>query len=139
MTTTPDAVEALVHSCEKYNYGKSASKEPRGESIIMSDIIEKHLASQGFTIARAEPAPVGFDAAIKQLGEPDEINHWSLDEGNLRWFVSQCRAEPSMSEAELEREARELSLYAGNNSDPDDMTIDVLSAIALAKKYRGQS
>jgi len=56
MTTTPDAVEALVHSCEKYNYGKSASKEPRGESIIMSDIIEKHLASQGFTIARAEPA-----------------------------------------------------------------------------------
>lgn len=95
MTTTTDAVEALVHSCEKYNYGKSASKEPRGESIIMADIIEKHLASQGFTITRAEPAPVGFDAAIKQLGEPDvATGHWSLDEGNLRWFVGQCKAEP---------------------------------------------
>lgn len=37
-------------------------------------------------------APTAFDEAIKKIGAPDESNgHWSLDEGNLRWFVSQCQ------------------------------------------------
>lgn len=51
-----------------------------------------------YAISRAEPAmttpeaPTAFDEAIKKIGAPDESNgHWSLDEGNLRWFVSQCQ------------------------------------------------
>lgn len=65
------------------------------------------------------------------VGAPAEV----IKHLNARGFII-ARAEPPMSEAELEREARELSLYAGNNSDPDDMTMSVLDAIELVKKYR---
>jgi hypothetical protein len=105
MTTTPDAVEALATAWGQFRYDNSVRllRDYGDESVpvritgkIFAEKMFSSLLSQGFTITRTEPAPVGFDAAIKQLGEPDvATGHWSLDEGNLRWFVGQCRAEPT--------------------------------------------
>lgn len=65
---------------------------------------------------------------------PDEATgHWSLDEGNLRWFVGQCRAKPAMSEAELERELEGRSYPTLG----DIRLLTVNDAREIAKKYRG--
>lgn len=128
-TTTPDAVEALHSALSRSSSVDDFSTGAPAEVI-------KHLNNQGFTITRAEPAPVGFDAAIKQLGEPDEATgHWSLDEGNLRWFVGQCRAKPAMSDAELERELMARAWKEVPMGGAYLLTVD--DAMAIAKKYRG--
>lgn len=30
-----------------------------------------------------------FADAVRKLGEPDVVQHWQLDEGNLRWFLGE--------------------------------------------------
>ena len=75
--------------------------------------------------------PVGFEAAIKKLGEPDDATgHWSLDEGNLRWFVGQCKADPAMSDVELERRATMLVIGIRTGK------YNVSEIVELVKKYR---
>ena len=107
-----EAVEALVKALISVD-------ETIKLDLIDATAVAFELKKQGFTISRAEP--VGFEAAIKQLGEPDvATGHWSLDEGNLRWFVRQCARKPSMTDA----------------SEADSMLIKVLNFIERCRDLR---
>lgn len=125
MTTTTDAVEVLA---DILRIGVNPSFRNQYEQY--ASFIVSNMVAKGFTIASSEP--VGFEAAIKQLGEPDDMNHWSLDEGNLRWFVGQCKAWSAMSDTELERRATMLVVGIRTGK------YNVSEIVELAKKYRGK-
>ena len=102
----------------------------------------KHLNARGFIIARQQDCETSSGCVYADIKAypPDgrcinapALRYTAIPTGHDRGYTV---TETSVSEAEIEREARELSLYAGNNSDPDDMTMSVLDAIKLAQKYR---
>lgn len=126
MTTKPTtkAVDALVTACEKYNFGKAASKEPRNDSVIMAYILAENLSAQGFTITRAEPVPkVEVPDGFKYTPAQQAVWDWWCehqkappvcdDLNNLVWQLDKLKSEPSMSEA----------------SEADPMLIKVLNFI----------
>jgi hypothetical protein len=71
-------------------------------------------------------APTPFDEAIKKLGAPDEADgHWSLDEGNLRWFVSQCQQVKAQATPESLEEALHLIKDFPYEGDYDGLMLSV--------------
>jgi len=149
MTTTTDAVEALteilrigVNPSFRNQYGQYAS------------FIVDNMVAKGFTITRQQdcvPSSGCVYADIKAY-PPDgrcinapALRYTAIPTGHDRGYMV---TEPSMSEAELEREARKVMRHAfpsyvggacvqSQNNYSIKERNHVAKIIELAKKYRG--
>ncbi len=139
-TTTTDAVEALHAALSRSSSVDDFSTGAPAEVI-------EHLNNQGFTIARAE-APVADEklrlacSAWHELpDDEDDLVDWCFQHAdNLVNHVEPTlttRAEPAMSEAELEATAKTIATMAFSVSDVRLIDVIARDIAELAKKYRG--
>ncbi len=139
-TTTPDAVEALARSMLKVY--ETAVEFRSAAAHVITD-----LELKGFTIARAE-APVADEklrlacSAWHELpDDEDDLVDWCFQHAdNLVNHVEPTlttRAEPAMSEAELEATAKTIATMAFSVSDVRLIDVIARDIAELAKKYRG--
>lgn len=93
--TTQITLEALETACEKYLYGKAASKEIRTDSHVMAGIIAYELRKEGFTIA-----PIAQPVADEKLREAVLQFKSSLNNMNVKadWFESWKTIEAALAE-----------------------------------------
>ncbi len=142
-TTTPDAVEALAaaqRACWVYGTTETSLLDLAAQTI-------KSLSELGFTITRAE-APVADEklrlacSAWHELpDDEDDLVDWCFQHAdNLVNHVEPTlttRAEPAMSEAELEATAKTIATMAFSVSDVRLIDVIARDIAELAKKYRG--